>query len=124
MFFTIASAQSSHLFFFFFFSSRRRHTRSDRDWSSDVCSSDLVRRDESMLQIPGPPALSAFRIAKLLGRLGALEPAVTRLAARFMHFVELAQPLSGPEREVLAQLLTYGPRLEAPAPAGARGGLS
>src|SRR3989440_1786706 len=29
-------------FFFFFFSSRRRHTRSDRDWSSDVCSSDLA----------------------------------------------------------------------------------
>src|SRR5690349_10224930 len=28
--------------FFFFFSSRRRHTRSLRDWSSDVCSSDLV----------------------------------------------------------------------------------
>ena len=25
----------------FFFASRRRHTRSDRDWSSDVCSSDL-----------------------------------------------------------------------------------
>src|SRR5690349_22454828 len=30
-------------FFFFFFSSRRRHTRSLRDWSSDVCSSDLDR---------------------------------------------------------------------------------
>src|SRR6267378_794201 len=29
------------VFFFFFFSSRRRHTRSLRDWSSDVCSSDL-----------------------------------------------------------------------------------
>src|SRR5690349_22668585 len=29
------------LFCFFFFSSRRRHTRSLRDWSSDVCSSDL-----------------------------------------------------------------------------------
>src|SRR5437868_9174086 len=27
--------------FAFFFSSRRRHTRSKRDWSSDVCSSDL-----------------------------------------------------------------------------------
>src|SRR5690606_40927322 len=27
----------------FFFSSRRRHTRFSRDWSSDVCSSDLVR---------------------------------------------------------------------------------
>src|SRR5216684_5056147 len=30
------------LFFVFFFSSRRRHTRCSRDWSSDVCSSDLT----------------------------------------------------------------------------------
>src|SRR6266542_3028540 len=30
--------------FFFFFSSRRRHTRCYRDWSSDVCSSDLPDR--------------------------------------------------------------------------------
>src|SRR5690606_5876931 len=29
-------------YFFFFFSSRRRHTRFSRDWSSDVCSSDLL----------------------------------------------------------------------------------
>src|SRR5690606_39561360 len=29
------------VFLFFFFSSRRRHTRFSRDWSSDVCSSDL-----------------------------------------------------------------------------------
>src|SRR5206468_8684406 len=33
---------------FFFFSSRRRHTRSDRDWSSDVCSSDLRGRDAAL----------------------------------------------------------------------------
>src|SRR3989442_15558709 len=33
---------SEHAFrYFFFFSSRRRHTRCGRDWSSDVCSSDL-----------------------------------------------------------------------------------
>src|SRR5438034_8736596 len=31
-----------YFFFFFFFSSRRRHTRSLCDWSSDVCSSDLI----------------------------------------------------------------------------------
>src|SRR5438876_7521696 len=31
-------------FFFFFFSSRRRHTRWTGDWSSDVCSSDLLKR--------------------------------------------------------------------------------
>src|SRR5690625_7732901 len=29
------------MFYVFFFSSRRRHTRWPRDWSSDVCSSDL-----------------------------------------------------------------------------------
>src|SRR2546430_9930014 len=32
----------ANVFFFFFFSSRRRHTRFDCDWSSDVCSSDLI----------------------------------------------------------------------------------
>src|SRR5699024_11374121 len=38
----------------FFFSSRRRHTRSKRDWSSDVCSSDLgkidVEREQQLLK--------------------------------------------------------------------------
>src|SRR6266536_4122970 len=34
--------------FFFFFSSRRRHTRSTRDWSSDVCSSDLALGDDQL----------------------------------------------------------------------------
>src|SRR5206468_6605730 len=57
------------VFFFvslFFFSSRRRHTRSDRDWSSDVCSSDLldvpvqhgaIRRDAELvgLAMDGEP---------------------------------------------------------------------
>src|SRR5690606_40596456 len=33
--------------YFFFFSSRRRHTRFSRDWSSDVCSSDLWRWDNN-----------------------------------------------------------------------------
>src|SRR5690606_39613196 len=32
----------SAVIFRFFFSSRRRHTRFSRDWSSDVCSSDLI----------------------------------------------------------------------------------
>src|SRR5699024_4960061 len=39
----------------FFFSSRRRHTRSKRDWSSDVCSSDLTEF------APGPPAVRAVK---------------------------------------------------------------
>src|SRR6266542_6289049 len=35
--------------YFFFFSSRRRHTRCYRDWSSDVCSSDLHGHSEGVL---------------------------------------------------------------------------
>src|SRR5438045_6699991 len=35
-------------FYCFFFSSRRRHTRCLSDWSSDVCSSDLVRRQPAV----------------------------------------------------------------------------
>src|SRR5206468_7263490 len=39
-----------------FFSSRRRHTRSDRDWSSDVCSSDLMRPPITSFSAPVIPA--------------------------------------------------------------------
>src|SRR6266513_3903273 len=41
----------------FFFSSRRRHTRSKRDWSSDVCSSDLALRQRA-------PRLHEARLAR------------------------------------------------------------
>src|SRR5690606_40055320 len=44
---------------FFFFSSRRRHTRFSRDWSSDVCSSDLL-------------AVAELRTAGAVGDLGVL----------------------------------------------------
>src|SRR6266496_621553 len=38
----------------FFFSSRRRHTRSLRDWSSDVCSSDLLVVAPGLMEVAGP----------------------------------------------------------------------
>src|SRR5699024_12063886 len=38
-------------------SSRRRHTRSKRDWSSDVCSSDLQADDVTLRTSKGPPCL-------------------------------------------------------------------
>ena len=38
---------------FFFFSSRRRHTRYWRDWSSDVCSSDLKRKGRGEVRREG-----------------------------------------------------------------------
>src|SRR5439155_8494642 len=48
----------------FFFSSRRRHTRWPRDWSSDVCSSDL--RDQYLIG----RRIGSYQILSLLGEGG------------------------------------------------------
>src|ERR1035438_10647410 len=48
------------LLLFFFFSSRRRHTRCLSDWSSDVCSSDLVTCHDRFQDIP--PILGAVDV--------------------------------------------------------------
>lgn len=68
-----------------------------------------------MLMIPGAPALSAFRIAKLLTRLQELEPRITGLESRFIHFADLERSLAASEHEVLERLLTYGPRVDSAA---------
>src|SRR5215813_4203537 len=45
----------------FFFSSRRRHTRCGRDWSSDVCSSDLGPSvPQTKVAYPAPPPLGSM----------------------------------------------------------------
>src|SRR5206468_4379760 len=58
---------------FFFFSSRRRHTRSDRDWSSDVCSSDL-----------GLASLGSELVGKRLELLKQAVPGVSRVAVLWL----------------------------------------
>src|SRR5690606_40851760 len=51
--------------FFFFFSSRRRHTRFSRDWSSDVCSSDLLLH-YTYMKIYQPPLLYLLALALIV----------------------------------------------------------
>src|SRR3990167_1450957 len=50
-------------FFLFFFSSRRRHTRFDCDWSSDVCSSDLLQKCWRQHNPPLAKLTAATRVA-------------------------------------------------------------
>src|SRR5699024_11699797 len=75
---------------FFFFSSRRRHTRSKRDWSSDVCSSDLLAetaldylsfRDAEAIVVQHP----SNPVGHIMDRL-----AEHQLATRFWNTVFLA----------------------------------
>src|SRR5437868_7169561 len=62
--------------FIFFFSSRRRHTRSKRDWSSDVCSSDLFFTSGAAPGLAiGPEGLIPGR-AEFRGERFAVAPAM------------------------------------------------
>src|SRR5262245_62886742 len=58
----LISAWASVYLVRFFFSSRRRHTRCLSDWSSDVCSSDLPRRQARAREAPRrrPGALASL----------------------------------------------------------------
>src|SRR5690606_40161375 len=48
------------------FSSRRRHTRFSRDWSSDVCSSDLAAPRAGWAALATTPAILPFRLTSLV----------------------------------------------------------
>src|SRR5438045_9722806 len=70
---------------FFFFSSRRRHTRCLSDWSSDVCSSDLLcdgwARDEAALGATMP--LSSLYVVRIEEkRIPRIERLVRRIIRR------------------------------------------
>jgi len=68
-----------------------------------------------MLILRGSPALSPFRLAKLLLDLTAAALPARGLSAEFVHVVELSGNLTAAERTVLEKLLTYGPsRAAAP----------
>src|SRR5690606_40800997 len=60
--------------FFFFFSSRRRHTRFSRDWSSDVCSSDLYSSRPDRVRIFEALTTLANSILKEPGKKGLVIP--------------------------------------------------
>lgn len=71
-----------------------------------------------MLILPGAAALSSFRREKLLRALRERQPGITEVAAEYIHFANLTETLDSHETELLAQLLTYGPRSSRPAVGG------
>ncbi|WP_434380560.1 phosphoribosylformylglycinamidine synthase [Melittangium boletus] len=71
-----------------------------------------------MLTLRGAPALSEFRLAKLLARCRELEPSVASVYAEFIHFLDLETDLAPTEHALVESLLEYGPRLARQAPRG------
>ncbi len=61
-----------------------------------------------MLTLRGAPALSDFRLERLLSDLQAVDPSITRIHSEFVHFVEVEAPLAEAEQQILESLLTYG----------------
>src|SRR3989339_1897874 len=66
----------------FFFSSRRRHTRLVSDWSSDVCSSDLMRRHTRLVSDWSSDVCSSDRSEEHTSELQSLTNLVCRLLLR------------------------------------------
>src|SRR5690606_27733461 len=89
---------------------RRRHTRFSRDWSSDVCSSDLYQ-DQAMAWLTGckreAEAISA-RSNNLDIRLSGPMPAIMeKRAGRYRAQLHLSAPNRAPLRALLSQLLLW-----------------
>lgn len=61
-----------------------------------------------MLKIPGTSALSGFRVKKLLAELQVIEPTITAVSARFIHFADVEGDLNESQTAILSQLLAYG----------------
>ncbi|WP_086932943.1 phosphoribosylformylglycinamidine synthase [Agarilytica rhodophyticola] len=61
-----------------------------------------------MLILLGAPALSAFRLSKLLQDIRALDASVTEITSEYLHFVDTTEDLLPAEMKVLEALLRYG----------------
>ncbi|RYE98434.1 MAG: phosphoribosylformylglycinamidine synthase, partial [Oxalobacteraceae bacterium] len=61
-----------------------------------------------MLILPGSNALSAFRAQRLLTQLQDIDPAITGISARYLHFIDSARTLDDEDVSRLRALLTYG----------------
>lgn len=66
----------------------------------------------------GSPALSEFRVNKLLELCREQQLPVSAIYAEFMHFANLTADLDASENEKLEKLLTYGPTIEEHEPQG------
>ncbi|MGD2056690.1 MAG: phosphoribosylformylglycinamidine synthase, partial [Gammaproteobacteria bacterium] len=71
-----------------------------------------------MLHLRGCPALSGFRLHKLLRQLRECVPEIAGVYADYLHIVELEERLSEQERDILDKLLTYGPDKPESLPPG------
>ena len=58
-----------------------------------------------MLVLPGAPAASAFRLARLFERLRRLDPQIVALRARYLHFIDCVASLTAAQRADLERLL-------------------
>src|SRR6266511_1617144 len=108
------------IIFFFFFSSRRRHTRFSRDWSSDVCSSDLSGASRTVTVTPAANQIGTATITVTVsdGTLTANDTFNVNVTAtalqtwRLQYFgvadnIGNAADLSDPDKDGLSNVLEF-----------------
>jgi len=88
------------------------------DSRSGTVSADAGQTAGGVIKLRGAPALSRFRQERLLKRLRAALPDVTRVYAEYWHFAAFSGEPSAEDKSVLQRLLTYGPSQTAEAATG------
>src|SRR5690606_40706234 len=84
----------------FFFSSRRRHTSFSRDWSSDVCSSDLLAQHQQLSQERAARAeLLAYQL-KELNEFNPLPGEFEQIDEEYKRLANSGQLLSTSQQEI------------------------
>src|SRR5699024_10851431 len=91
----------------FFFSSRRRHTRSKRDWSSDVCSSDLVCPRKSSCAVAEAPKRRKTTLPVTAVEVRCRDCPM-KLGATAEYRPQIAKPVTAPGEAAKKMLLDSG----------------
>src|SRR5947209_11367282 len=89
---------------YFFFSSRRRHTRYWRDWSSDVCSSDLLLADAVQANRKELAELESRNVGKAISSVKA---EVAGAAENFRFYASAIASIAGRSNPIGGSLLFY-----------------
>src|SRR5690554_274546 len=103
--------------FFFFFSSRRRHTRCGRDWSSDVCSSDLITpMDDEVAKLLRKVTKPVILVVNKVDSATRVQDAFEFYNLGLGEYITMSGMSGSGTGEVLDKIVEVLPELEEPDP--------
>src|SRR3712207_6662836 len=101
------------MLYFFFFSSRRRHTRYWRDWSSDVCSSDLNNKSDIEKAVKN--AAQNYNVNLNTGDINVIVNLLKEVGNQNYNYNDIKDTLNNVSANVVSKLKENGENINAEA---------